>query len=264
MATLRVVEIVGPTFSGEGRSIGRPCFFVRLADCNLHCTWCDTAYAWDWKGLNGVTYNREVESRDMEDTSIATILEEMYAKWSEPRSGFGMPKTLVISGGEPMVQQVRLAEFVRLIQHKGWWVEIETAGTIKDSVGVKPNGWNISPKLASSGNVVKARYHPDVLRWFSHQNQMAADEGHQPRKFAPNVCFKFVVTSMHASDDLAEVDWITGDCEIHPRMIWIMAEGKTSDEQREAARMIAPFVLMKGWRMSPRLQVDLWGNERGR
>src|SRR3954451_15026034 len=47
-AELVVSEIFGPTFQGEGPSIGRRCGFVRLGRCNLACTWCDTKYTWDW------------------------------------------------------------------------------------------------------------------------------------------------------------------------------------------------------------------------
>src|SRR5690606_9436085 len=33
------------SIQGESTHTGRPCVFVRLAACNLRCTWCDTPYA---------------------------------------------------------------------------------------------------------------------------------------------------------------------------------------------------------------------------
>src|SRR5262245_52198924 len=47
--SLVVSEVFGPTWQGEGPSIGRRCGFVRLGRCNLACTWCDTPYTWDWE-----------------------------------------------------------------------------------------------------------------------------------------------------------------------------------------------------------------------
>lgn len=33
------------SIQGESTHVGRPCVFVRLAACNLRCSWCDTPYA---------------------------------------------------------------------------------------------------------------------------------------------------------------------------------------------------------------------------
>ena len=41
---LTVFEIY-PSIQGESTHAGRPCVFVRLAACDLRCTWCDTPYA---------------------------------------------------------------------------------------------------------------------------------------------------------------------------------------------------------------------------
>lgn len=41
--------LVSETFSsiqGESSFAGWPCFFIRLAGCNLRCRYCDTKYAW--------------------------------------------------------------------------------------------------------------------------------------------------------------------------------------------------------------------------
>src|SRR5438046_10053865 len=49
------------TIQGEGPRLGRNTCFIRLAGCNLACSWCDTAYTWDWKGVNGHEYHVKKE-----------------------------------------------------------------------------------------------------------------------------------------------------------------------------------------------------------
>ncbi len=47
------VNSIFPTIQGEGRHSGKRSLFIRLAHCNLNCSWCDTefntytAYSWD-------------------------------------------------------------------------------------------------------------------------------------------------------------------------------------------------------------------------
>ena len=35
------------SIQGESSYAGYPCFFIRLAGCNLRCTYCDSRYAWE-------------------------------------------------------------------------------------------------------------------------------------------------------------------------------------------------------------------------
>ena len=76
------------SIQGEGVSAGTPCIFIRLALCNLSCSWCDTKYTWDWKSYE---YNDEVMTLDVNE--IKSIVDRFNLKH------------VVITGGEHLLQQ---------------------------------------------------------------------------------------------------------------------------------------------------------------
>src|SRR5260370_42452272 len=101
---LAISEIFGPTFQGEGSSIGRYCYFLRLAGCNQHCAWCDTSYTWDWTGRNGIKYDPKEE---VYKYSVEAVIDELYTKMREDPHGRKRiplaPSMLVISRDERML-----------------------------------------------------------------------------------------------------------------------------------------------------------------
>src|SRR5207249_1028716 len=119
-----------------------------LGRCNLACTWCDTPYTWDWG-----RYDPAVELKRRTVTEIVTELDHMDIEM------------VVITGGEPLLQQRYLPPLLDVVRQRGWRVEVETAGTLTPTDAlVAVDQFNVSPKLANSGNDVDRRYHPDVLR----------------------------------------------------------------------------------------------------
>ncbi len=98
---------------GEGVNIGKPAVFLRLGLCNLACTWCDTKYTWDW------------EEYDPKEQIIEMPLEEVEREIL----GYNC-KYLVVTGGEPMIQQSRLMPLLENLKNKEFFIEIETNGTI--------------------------------------------------------------------------------------------------------------------------------------
>lgn len=225
--SLVVSEVFGPTVQGEGPSVGQVAGFVRLGRCNLACQWCDTPYTWDWEHHDPVA-----ELRTMAVADVVASLEAMDVQ------------LLVVTGGEPLLQQRHLPPLLEAAHQRGWRVEVETSGTIAPSL---PDGlvdrFNVSPKLANSGMASERRYRPDVLRAFRDGGRAA---------------FKFVVRDVA---DLDEVDRIVAECGLGP--VWVMPEG--TDAATVLARMqeLAPHVLARRWNLTPRLHVLLWGDRRG-
>jgi 7-cyano-7-deazaguanosine (preQ0) biosynthesis protein QueE len=225
--TLVVSEVFGPTWQGEGPSIGRRCGFVRLGRCNLACTWCDTPYTWDWERFD--------PAKELTRRMVTEVVSELDAM------GVDM---VVISGGEPMLQQSHLPPLLAAAGERGWRVEVETAGTIAPTEAVAAvDEFNVSPKLASSGNPIDRRYKPEVLRAFEATGRAA---------------FKFVACSER---DLDEIAVIVDECSLSD--VWVMPEGTDAATVTERARELAPAVLDHGWNLTTRLHVLLWGDRRG-
>lgn len=229
--TLLVNEIFGPTIQGEGVSIGRPAAFLRLAACNQQCVWCDTRYTWDFK-----SYDRALEARPLTTIAAAELVHASLPVHE---------RLLVISGGEPMLQQSALVEF--LANLRGYCeveVEVETAGTIAPDVRLVPwvNRFTVSLKLAHSGNPLEVRYRPDVIRRLH-------DTGKASWKF---------VAAMES--DFDEIDPIVYEFGLDP--VYIMPLGTTTYELDARMRVLVGPTIARGYRLTPRLHIDIWQNER--
>ena len=96
-----LVEIF-ESLQGEGRNTGRPCVFVRFAGCNLKCPWCDTDVAKKFSA------------------SLADIQKEL----KQYRA-----KSVILTGGEPTLVK-EMPELVAALREEGYWIGVETNGTI--------------------------------------------------------------------------------------------------------------------------------------
>lgn len=232
MTILAVNEIFGPTVQGEGPSLGRRAIFLRLAGCNLKCTWCDTKYTWDWKGEFGKAYDSKEEIKPM---PVLNVVRQLSQLW-EP--------LLVITGGEPLLQQKALRELIDYVPDDVE-TEIETNGTIYPDWPADLNvTFNVSPKLAHSGNPVDKTITPAL--------QLFADD--------ERARFKFVVQSVA---DLGEVRWLCDQFGINPERVWIMPEAITPAAVISGLRMLGEEAVKRNFNLTTRLHVLTWGNRRG-
>ena len=240
--TLATDDTGGPeifaSLQGEGPSMGVPVAFVRLSRCNLACTWCDTAYTWRFEGDNrphrdGVAYNRKANQVPLSPAETA----ERIAALGQKR--------LVITGGEPLLQAAALAEMLEHLPDIS--VEIETNGTVAPPVrlDVRVDQYNVSPKLAHSGNAADLALIPERLdAWAT-----------EPRAF-----LKFVIA---APEDVAEVLELQRRYRFRPERVFLMAEGTDSATQRTRQAWLSGLCLEHGFRMSDRLHIHLYGDTRG-
>jgi 7-cyano-7-deazaguanosine (preQ0) biosynthesis protein QueE len=217
------------SIQGEGVSAGLPSTFIRLAICNLRCTWCDTAYTWDWEH-----YDRAEQTMPLSiDGAFAAIT-------ALP------PRNIVITGGEPLIQRRQLERLVQELKVRGYRIEVETNGTVSPGeLRELVDQFNVSPKLAHSGNEGLIRIDPPVLREFASLD---------------SAFFKFVV---QGEADLAEVEALRDQFAVPPARVVLMPEGRTAAELTARSPWLAETCNQRGYRFSTRLHILIWGDKRG-
>lgn len=223
---------------GEGPSAGAPCTFVRLSRCNLACVWCDTAYTWRFEGDNRP--HRSGQDFDRKANQLALSEEEVAARIL----ALGQ-KRLVITGGEPLLQAPALARLLELLPDMT--VEIETNGTTRApaAVDIRVDQFNVSPKLAHSGNPAALALLPERL------DAYATD---------PRAWFKFVIAE---PADVDEVLALQARYRFRPGHVFLMPEGTDGETLRTRERWLAPLCVEHGFRLSDRLHIHLFGDTRG-
>jgi 7-carboxy-7-deazaguanine synthase len=105
MSNLVVAEIF-KSIQGEGTHAGMPCAFVRLAGCNLRCSYCDTGFA--------------QEAAAGTEMGVREVAEQVLS--------FGQP-LVQITGGEPLLQPA-CGELIALLLERGATVLLETNGSV--------------------------------------------------------------------------------------------------------------------------------------
>ena len=227
-SALKISEIF-ESLQGEGVSTGAPCVFVRLAQCNLHCSWCDTKYTWDFE-----RYRYEDEVRVL---SVADVAQQVNATSS---------RRLVLTGGEPLLQQRALQEFFARLA-PDITVEVETNGTIQPEPSAlsRVNQWNVSPKLANAGDPESFRIKPDILAAFR-------DTG--------RAYLKLVVGG---DADYAEADALVSRLAWPNERVLLMPQASDREQLRRASLAVAEAASARSYRFSSRLHLELWGGRRG-
>ena len=216
---------------GEGALIGLPSVFVRTSGCNLRCTWCDTPYT-SW----------QPEGREL---SVAEIMAEAGQHKAA--------RHVVITGGEPMIAPA-IVELTQACRDAGLHITIETAGTVFQPVVC--DLLSISPKLANS-----TPHQRDQGRWAAQ---------HERLRIQPEVLIKLIHHApyqlkfvVQSAADMAEIAELVALLHADPAQVILMPEGTSASVLRERALALVEICKRTGYRMSPRLHVDLWGNRRG-
>ncbi len=100
---MHLIELYA-SVQGESSFAGLPCIFVRLAGCNLRCTWCDSEYTFS---------GGEKFSLDQVEQEVAAL---------------APVKLVEFTGGEPMLQERELLPLMNRLLSKGHTLLLETSG----------------------------------------------------------------------------------------------------------------------------------------
>ena len=161
--------------------------------------------------------------------------------WSEAR-GLGEAPLLVVTGGEPL-EHAGLARLLE--QGLELWprVEVETSGIAPPPLSHPRLFYNVSPKLPSA-----------TPSWAGSWRAADAWVGES------NATFKIVVGDPPDPDDAMR---LIEEHRIPAGRVMLMPEGLTDERVRAHAHALTALCRQRGFRMSPRLQVWLWGAKRG-
>ncbi len=156
-------------------------------------------------------------------------------------------KHLVLTGGEPMLQQKTLVPVLRGLKRNGFYIEVETNGTIipRGEMLELVDQWNVSPKLENSKNPQELRERPECYRFFNSLS---------------NSYFKYVIQN---PGDLDEVLQLAEKYRIPSAKIILMPEARTKEQLAERSSWLAELCRHNGYPFSTRLHIELWGNKRG-
>ena len=294
MEKLRYSEIFY-SVQGEGRFVGVPSVFFRVFGCNFNChgfgqgrdksKWlkpdempymtqdlshvkhvrdlpvveigCDASASWASR------YKHLVAWDSVEEIAQKVKTYTPNNKWTNDN---GSDIHFILTGGEPMLwqretqQMLRQPEFTDL---KNITIETNctqpfkadfqrflyglTAGDYtKEPVHIT---WSTSPKLSISG-----------------EHWAKAIKGEVAQQYAniPNshLYFKFVIQD---EQDLEEVEMARQEYKKFgvEADIFLMAVGATQEGEAKTAKQVADLALQNGYKYSPRLHVDLFGNKWG-
>lgn len=127
-ANTLIVNEIFHSIQGESTHMGRPCVFIRLTYCNLRCTYCDTAYAFE-------------EGKEMHVDEILGVVRAFGCKLVE------------VTGGEPLFQD-NVHRLLTQLCDDGFEVLLETGGSL-DIGRVDPRVKRIVDFKCPSSNMMK-------------------------------------------------------------------------------------------------------------
>lgn len=262
-----IVSEAFKSVQGEGQTVGRTAYFIRLSACNLTCgissgtltkakkddwdqdkikrnqlasaTWtCDSIAVW-------------MKGKKMDFDEVIKFCGETFIKDLEEGAH------LVISGGEPLLQMEAIQWFLyhlNLQMRTHPIIEIETNATIEPNQFLLENVsyWNLSPKLANSGMVEKKRIVENVIRTFVGQINSGINK---------KIIFKFVIKD---EKDLQEIiDSYVNPFGIPRYNLRLMPAADIREEYLKISPQVAEIVKKHNLCMSPREHVVIWDKRVG-
>lgn len=179
-------------------------------------------------------------------------IDQIVSKCSELKN-----QHVVLTGGEPMLFDP-IEDLIKTLQSKNHFITIETAGTIFRNLpgsfmSISPKPAHSAPPTDTPGNWHErheaTRFQPEAIR------KLISSHDYQ---------FKFVVKPEEPGSTEEILSMLTAiDCSIPPEKIFLMPEGRDQSTLNQRLKLLIPICHKTGFRLAPRLQIDLFGDTRG-
>ena len=235
------------SIQGEGVSQGVPSVFIRASLCNLHCHWCDTDYTWNWQGTPW-PHDRDAEPGYQKFKKEDHIVKIPTSEVAEIVTAIPC-RNIILTGGEPLLQDNSWLNLMQQLRDHdpAYRFEIETNGTIapSEAFNAMVTQYNISPKLANSGNDAPLRLKKPAMSFFAKSTK---------------AWFKFVIAE---ETDLEEVKEIIQRYQLPKTRILLMPEGRDDTALQRRRLWLADLCRDQDYRYSDRLHIQLWGSKQG-
>lgn len=163
LLNLNLIEMFA-SVQGETSLSGLPTVFIRLAACNLRCSWCDTSYSFG----RGVPHTFE---------SIFKFVEEQGCKH------------ICVTGGEPLLQENVYPLMTRLAE-TGYCVSLETGGSLSTHQ-VDPRVCTILDVKCPASGMSHKNYWQNLPLLRPHDEVKFVIANEQDYNYAKEVCAKY-------------------------------------------------------------------------
>jgi len=194
---------------GESSHTGRPCIFVRLAGCNLRCSWCDSEYTF----TGGYKLS--------EDEVVAEIAKLAPVKLIE------------FTGGEPLLQERELIPLMNRLLAQGYELMIESSG--ERPVDNVPKAVHKIVDVKCPGSGESGRFRMTNLASLTDRDELKfvvtnRDDYEFAREFIRNnalECRGLQLLLSPAFSKAPSPERSTANCMLDPRALveWILADG---------------------------------------
>lgn len=233
-------DYVFHTVQGEGKYLGVPSVFVRLSACNLRC---------EWSNGDGTTTKCDTPYSSHEPEKNLKPISEVVQDVLKFKC-----KHVVVTGGEPMLQQNTVLLINELAKH-GKYVTVETNGTIYRDC--KAAFWSVSPKMATSCPHTSEHFESHHAKRLNLKALSDIVKLHHQ--------LKFVCNSHHDIEEIKQlisaIATLNGgyDCE----NIYLMPQGVSPEQFDKRLPWIIEAAKENGWNVTDRFHVRVWGHKRG-
>lgn len=283
-----VTEIFGNTIQGEGKYVGKPSIFVRFFGCTLHCPGFSMPRGQKTTEVDEIVKTLDkYGDGDLKKLPLCKTGCDSYPAWRKECRRFSkeytvqqlaskvldlVPQTanicdyhIVFTGGEPLLYQDLLVDLISRLSSEGCFnFTFETNGT----VALKPYFINkindilefsniiitfsCSPKLSISGHTIEETLFPERVKTF---NEILDSE----------LYLKFVIRDEKDIEEVRKFSEAYINAGVYLEDIYLMPEGgtvcnETSLTEQETVNLCIKY----GYRYSPRLHLQLFGNKWGK